>query len=184
MLTRQSTWKTHENPSITVRIAPVRCRESHRLWKSTKLLLKKIGSEQTERAVVLLSTPNNEATSRFRENYRRLGALTKREAISISITNNCNASLDKTVFFSTIITSLDYRQVEIVEGNFDKTVFTAQYPLHQFICMTFGFQNTRCKFQPAMDVTLAAMKRWFALVDFENGMTYLELQKNTSTMST
>lgn len=126
----------------------------------------------SEWASPLSFVPNPDGTTRFCVDYRRLNTLTVRDSYPIPRMDECIDSLGDTKIFYTLNANCGYWQVEIDEGDWDKTSPTSQHGIFRFKRLPFGFKNAPSMFQGVADVILARVKRQFALVYLDDVIVY------------
>lgn len=120
---------------------------SHSPWASPVVLAKK-----------------KDGTWRFCVDYRRLNAVTKREAYPIPRIDDTLHSLSGNIFFSALDCASGYWQIEINKKDREKTAFITKHGLFEFRVMPFGLTNAPATWQRTMDLVLAGLKWQICLV--------------------
>ena len=89
--------------------------------------------------------------------YRKLNAITHKDAYPLPRIYNTLQSLAGSKWFSTIDLLSGYWQVGIAEKDKEKTAFIMQEGLFEFNVMPFGLCNAPATFQRLMNLTLSGM---------------------------
>lgn len=108
-------------------------------WSSPVVLVKKDGS------------------FRFCVDYRRLNAVTCKDAHPLLKIDDCLDALSGSKVFSTLDCASGYWQVEMKPQDREKTAFSTGENLFQFKVMLFGLTNAPASFQRLMDLVLTGM---------------------------
>ena len=109
--------------------------------------------------VVLVRKKDN--ALRFCVDYRRVNKLTRKDAYPLPRVNDTLETLSGSRWFSTLNLLSGYWQVEVAEGDRDKTPFITKEGLYEFKVMPFGLSNARyapAMFQWLMDLMLAGLQ--------------------------
>lgn len=99
-----------------------------------------------------------EGTLRFCVDYRRLNAITTRDAYPLPRIEDALSRLQGSRYFSIIDMQAGYWQVGLNPEDRKKSAFITPYGLFQFKVMPFGLSNAPATFQRMMDVLLAGLK--------------------------
>ena len=97
--------------------------------------------------------------------YRRLNAITVKDAFPLPLISDCLESLAENQFMSTLDMASGYWQVGVHPGDRDKTAFITKYGLFEFIRMPFGLTNAPSTFQRAMTLVLRGLT-WKSVLAF------------------
>lgn len=112
--------------------------------------------------IVLLR--KKDGTLRFCVDYRRLNAITKKDAYSVPNVDSILLSLGKSKYFA----SLDVKDacwcIPMAEDSIEKTAFPTQEGLYEWTVMPFGFTNAPATFERFMESTLRGLIGKFAHV--------------------
>ena len=87
--------------------------------------------------------------------YRKLNAITRKDAYPLPRIDDTLDTLSGSQWFSILS---GYWQVEVAEGDRDKTAFATQSGLFEFKVMPFGLCNAPATFQRLMDLVLAGVQ--------------------------
>ena len=86
--------------------------------------------------------------------YRRLNAVTRKDAYPLPRTQECLDTVSGASQFSTFDRTAGYHQVLIRNEDISKTAFGTKYGLYEFKTMPFGLRNSPANFQRLMDLVL------------------------------
>ena len=120
---------------------------SHSPWASPIVLVKK-----------------RDGSHRFCVDYRKLNAVTRKDAYPIPRIDDTLDTLSGSCWFSTLDMVSGYWQVEVDERDREKTAFCTPYGLYEFNVMPFGLCNGPATFQRLMDLVLAGLQMTHCLV--------------------
>ena len=87
---------------------------------------------------------------RFCVDYRKLNALTHKDAYPLPRIEESLTTLKKAAWYSTLDLACGYWQVEVDPRDQEKTAFTTPLGLYQFERMLFGLCNAPATFQRLM----------------------------------
>ena len=113
---------------------------------------------QSEWASPVVVVPKKDGTPRFCIDYRRLNAVTVKDASPIPPMDECIDSLREAKIFTTLDCNSGYWQIPIAPEDREKTAFASHVGSFQFIRMPFGLTNAPATFQRAPDILLAGVK--------------------------
>ncbi|UYV80868.1 hypothetical protein LAZ67_19002048, partial [Cordylochernes scorpioides] len=109
---------------------------------------------------------------RFCVDYRRLNRITKKDVYPIPRTDDVLDSLTGAKFYSSMDLRTGYWQIEIDEGDREKTAFVTPDGLYEFRVMPFGLCNAPATFERMMDNLLAGLKWTICLCYLDDIIVY------------
>ena len=105
-----------------------------------------------------------DGSHRFCVDYRKLNAVTRKDAYPIPRIDDTLDTLSGACWFSTLDMVSGYWQVEVGEKDREKTAFCTPYGLYEFNVLPFGLCNGPATFQRLMDLVLAGLQMSQCLV--------------------
>ena len=155
--------ETGNNPPVRQpvrRISPHKREEASRLLK--EMLDKKvIQPSSSPWASPIVLVPKKDGSVRFCINYRKVNAITRRDAYPLPRIDDTLDTLAGAKWFSTLDMLSGYWQVELEEGDKEKTAFCTQEGLFEFNVLPFGLCNGPATFQRLMDLVSSGPHVWF-----------------------
>ena len=113
-----------------------------------------------------------DGSTRFCVDYRRLNAVTCKDAHPLPRVDDCLDALSDSRVFSTLDCASGYWQVEVKAEDREKTAFSTGENLYHFKVMPFGLTNAPATFQRLMDLVLAGMHWKCCLVYLDDIIVY------------
>ena len=107
---------------------------------------------------------------RFCVEYRKVNAITRKEAYPLPQVDDTLDTLGGSKFFTTLDLASGYWQVEVTAEDRPKTAFSTPEGLYQFKVMPFRLCNAHATFQRLMDRVLGGLKWSSCLVYFDDIM--------------
>lgn len=104
--------------------------------------------------------------------YRRLNAVTKKDAYPFPSVDEIVSNLGGAKYFSILDASKGYLQVEMRPGDECKTAFTCHRGLYEFVRMPFGLCGSPSTFQRLIDRVLGEAKWQHALAYLDDIVVY------------
>ena len=152
--------ETGNNPPVRQpvrRISPHKREEASRLLK--EMLDKKvIQPSSSPWASPIVLVPKKDGSVRFCIDYRKVNAITRRDAYPLPRIDDTLDTLAGAKWFSTLDMLSGYWQVELEEGDKEKTAFCTQEGLFEFNVLPFGLCNGPATFQRLMDLVLTGLQ--------------------------
>ena len=105
-----------------------------------------------------------DGSHRFCVDYRKLNAVTRKDAYPIPRIDDTLDTLSGACWFSTLDMVSGYWQVEVGEKDREKTAFCTPYGLYEFNVLPFGLCNGPATFQRLMDLVLSGLQMSQCLV--------------------
>ena len=118
---------------------------------------------QSEWASPVVLVRKKDGGVRWCIDYRRLNAVTEKDAYPLPKIDECLDTLSGATLFSTLDLQAGYWQVEMAPEDKEKTAFITKYGLFQYTRMSFGLCNAPSTFQRAMEVALRGLQ-WKTLL--------------------
>lgn len=128
------------------------------------LRMKVIRPSHSDWASPVVIVPKKNGKARFCVDYRRLNAITKKDAYPIPKMDDCLDYLVDATYFTSLDCTADYWQVPLRECDKEKTAFTCHYGPFDYNTMPFGLTNAPVTFQRALDIILSGLKWQVCLV--------------------
>lgn len=114
-------------------------------------------------ALTKFALKKNGSVGYFKDS-QKLNAVTKRDVNPKPRIDECIDSLGEAPVLCTMDANSLYRQVEIENGDRDKTAFTSHHRLYSLVRMPFPLRNAPRKLQRAMFVAVLTIRWQIALV--------------------
>jgi hypothetical protein len=156
-------------------------------WKEQKITQTQIRHLQSARIIEPSGSPwaapvvlvrKKDGTWRFCVDYRKLNAITTRDAYPLPQIEDALSRLEGSRYFSIMDMQSGYWQVGMRPEDREKTAFITAGGLYQFKVMPFGLTNAPATFQRMMDVLLSGLKWNICLVYLDDivifSKTFLE----------
>ena len=167
------------------RIAPAQRAETTKLLE--QMLQKKVIQPSTSPwASPIVLVRKKDGTLRFCVDYRKLNAVTRKDAYPLPRIDDALDTLGSSKWFTTLDLISGYWQVEVSDQDKEKTAFSTPEGLFEFNVMPFGLCNAPATFQRLMDAVLAGLQWSSCLVYLDDvivpGKTFGEHLMNLRTI--
>lgn len=123
-----------------------------------------ISPSKSSWASPIVLVTKKDGSTQFCADYRRVNAVTCKDAYPIPRVDDTLDTLSGSTWFSTIGLRSGYWQVEMAPADREKTAFCTQERLFEFNFMPFGLCNAPATFQRLMDCVLAGLQWLSCLV--------------------
>ena len=120
--------------------------------------------------VVLVRKKDN--SWRFCVDYRGLNSVTIKDSHPLPRVDDTLDALAGAIWFSTLDFSDGYWQVEVAQGDREKTAFTTGQGLYQFKAMPMGLTNAPATFQRVMELVLKGLPWHICMVYLDDILVY------------
>lgn len=120
--------------------------------------------------IVLVRKKNGEL--RFCVDYRKLNAVTHKDAHPLPRIEEALTTLSKAEYYSTLDLASGYWQVEVAPQDREKTAFCTPFELYEFERMPFGLCNAPATFQRLMQRCLGGLVSESALVYLDDVIVF------------
>ena len=90
--------------------------------------------------------------------YRRVNAVTEKDAFPIPRVQDCLDAVAGSTIFSTLDITSAYHQIPVRQEDIAKTAFCSKYGLWEFINMPFGLCNATATFQRMLELALRGLQ--------------------------
>ena len=134
----------------------------------------------------IILAKKKDGSLRFCVDYRKVNAITRKDAYPLPRVDDTLDMLGGSEFFSTLDLASGYWQVEVAPEDRAKTAFTTFDGLYQFKVMPFGLCNAPATYQRLMDRLLGGLKWSSCLVYFDDiiivGSTFDDHLRNISSV--
>ena len=102
---------------------------------------------------------------RWCQDFRKLNAMTKKDAFPLPLISSCYDSLQGNKYMSSLDLASGYWQLEIAPEDREKTAFITKYGLYEYVRMSMGLCNAPSTFQRAMNLVLRGLT-WKSVLAF------------------
>lgn len=120
----------------------------------------------------IVLVPKKDGTARLCIDYRRLNAVTKKDAFPLPRIEDCLDAVAGAVWFSTLDITSAYNQIPVRKEDIPKTAFITKYRLHHFQTMPFGLCNAAATFQRVMEMALRGLQWETCLIYLDDVITF------------
>jgi len=127
---------------------------------------------QSDWASPVVVVPKKNCKPRFRVDYRRLNAVTKKDTYLVQRMDACLDSFGEARFFSMLDCTAGHWQINIREEDREKTAFVCHSGLFEWLRMPFGLTNAPATFQRALDVIQAGLKCQVCLIYLDDVIVF------------
>ena len=159
-----------------IQVGPYRCAPKRReiIEENINDMLKEgiITPSKSPWASPVVLAPKKDGTLRFCIDYRKLNAITVKDAYPIPRIDDTLDALEEAKFISTLDLRSGYWQVEMDQKSQGLTAFSSHKGLFEFKVMPYGLMNAPATFQRLMDFVLAGLKWKCCLVYIDDVIIY------------
>ena len=106
------------------------------------------------------------------EDYRRLNALTVKDAQPIPRITDCLDAVAGATLFSSLDLTSSFHQVPIKESDIPKTAFCTKYGLYEYLTMPMGLTNSPAVFQRRMEIALRGLQWHTCIIYLDDVLIY------------
>ena len=161
---------TGNSPPIRqpVRRIPLHKREEARHLLQDMLAKGVIQPSSSPWASPIVLVPKKDGNVRFCVDYRKVNAVTRRDAYPLPRMDDTLDTLAGAKWFSTLDMVSGYWQVEVADEDKEKTAFCTPDGLYEFSVLPFGLCNGPATFQRLMDLVLFGLQWSSCLVYLDN----------------
>lgn len=106
--------------------------------------------------------------------YRKLNALTERDAYPFPSIQSVIDQLGNARYFTVLDASRGYLQIQMSEADIEKTTFTCHRGLFEFTRLPFGLSNAPSSFMRLMDIVLGDARYNYAMAYLDDVVIYSE----------
>ena len=157
-------------------VPPYRCAPNRRkiIEENINEMLKEeiITPSNSPWASPVVLAPKKDGSLRFCIDYRKLNAVTIRDAYPIPRIDDTLDALEEAKFISTLDLRSGYWQVQIDSKSQALTAFITHKGLFEFKVMPYGLTNAPATFQRLLDIVLAGLKWQCCLVYIDDVIIY------------
>ena len=104
--------------------------------------------------------------------YRRINAVTRKDAFPLPRTQDCLDAVAGAKMFSTMDITSAYNQIPVREADIPKTAFVSKHGLFEYTTMPFGLCNAPATFQRVMEIALAGLQWNSALIYLDDVIVF------------
>jgi hypothetical protein len=104
--------------------------------------------------------------------YRKLNAVTTKDAFPLPRVQDCLDSMANSVLFSTMDITAAYNQVPVNDADIAKTAFVTKYGLFEYLTMPFGLCNAPGTFQRLMEIVLNGLQWTTCLIYLDDVIVF------------
>lgn len=104
--------------------------------------------------------------------YRRLNAVTKRDAFPLPRCQDCLDAVANSTLFSTLDVTSAYNQIPVKKEDIPKTAFVSKYGLFEYTTMPFGLTNSPATFQRTMELALSQLQWTSCLIYLDDVVVF------------
>ena len=104
--------------------------------------------------------------------YRRVNAVTRRDAFALPKISDCLDTVSASKYFSTLDLTSGYNQIPVAEKDIPKTAFVTRHGFYECPKLSFGLCNAPATFQRVMELALQGLQWLTCLVYIDDILVF------------
>jgi hypothetical protein len=174
--TNRITHRINTGDEFPISLQPYRnsMKENEYIREEVNEMVKKgtVRPSQSPWAAPVILVKKKDGTMRFCVDYRKLNVITKKDNYPLPRVDESLNALGGSKYFSSMDLASGYWQIDMAEGDKEKTAFITRDGLFEFNVMPFGLCNAPATFQRLMDMVMCGLKWKKCLVYFDDILVF------------